>query len=214
MLLGLDFRAPEPRSGRAHAIRAAYAELKKPLGAGVTSSAILEGYAKPPRKCKGPAWTLHQAYAWETLSLGLVLAFAVLLREPSIAAATQRFRRALAAPARWPGLRAFDPTNAAAPLWVRGLLRRAVELDPGSLGLDPSPVHLARQFTHQRDVNGFLVGLLERHSRTKLGDAWVRSHHGKLSILATKKNLNLVPEPRKYRIDAFGQMLRDLKLPP
>jgi hypothetical protein len=212
VLLGLDFRAAEPRQGRARAIRAAYAELERPLGAGLASSTILEHHAARPRSTKGPGWLLHQAYAWEALSLGLVLGFAILLNERSLAAARQQFHRAFDAPAQWPGLRACDPADAAAPRWVRGLLRRAVALDPASLGLDAGPVYLARRLTHERDVNGFLTGLLERHTRAKLGDAWVRLHKGSLRVLAPKKNLNLVPEPRTYRIDAFGQMLRDLRL--
>lgn len=210
VLLGLDSRAAEPKTARRRAIRAAYKELSKGLSGGFTSNQILESYATIPKNAGQPAKLLHQALAWEALSLGLVLAFAMLLRGRAIAATGKRFRRALSGQARWPGLDEFDPTDESAALHVRGLLRRAIELDPQALGLDDAPVNLARRLVEHKDVDSFLLGLLERHEQVKLSEAWVVSNRGNLRIVATKKNLDLIAAPRTYRIDAFAQLLHDL----
>ena len=212
LLLGLDARTKEPKSARARTIRATYNELYKLLDAGVATSDILERYADVPKKPGTIASALHQAFVWEALSLGLVLAFAMVLRENSITIVAKKLREAQSAPTRWPGLHRFDPGDEAAARWVRGLLRRACDLEAGAPGLDPAPFRLARQFVHNRDVDSFLSGILERHRHAKLGEAWVIENRGKLRIIATKKNLDIVPRPRAYRIDAFAQLLRDLEM--
>lgn len=212
VLLGLDNRAAELESDRKRRIRATYKELRGRLNAGLTSNKILETFATIPNNASQPAKALHQAFAWEALSVGLVLAFAMLLRESKISLVARRFRKVLSAPARWPGLRVLDPTDDSAALYVRGLLRRANELDPIALGLDAHPVDLARQLVEHNEIDGFLSGLLECHQQAKVADAWIVRDGGNLRILATKKNLDLIAEPRTYRIDAFAQLLRDLRL--
>jgi hypothetical protein len=210
-LLGLDFRATVPKKQFAQTIRYTFIELRKPLCSGIASEQILEKYATVAQNSSGAARALHQAFVWECLSLGLVLAFAILLKETKIKVAAERFNDSFSKRARWPGIRDIDPAEDAAPLYVRALLQRAIALGPAALGLDPIPLDIARTLVTHKKVEAFLSSLLDHHRQVKLGEAWVVPQQGTLRVIANKKNLDLVSHPRTYRIDAFTQLLHDLR---
>jgi hypothetical protein len=214
LLFGLDFRKQPHDPSASARRRATFVELHRFLERGLSSTEILESYSENPNKASPQAYALHHAFAWETLSLGLTLAFAMVLERGSLRPIARRIRDALSGALRFPGLRSFAPSDEAAGEGVIALLRRAHRLRASALRLDPYPYALAERLVVKRDVDGFLSGLLERHRQTKPGDAWVANERGVLRVLAPKKNLDLLPRPRTYRLDAFAQLLRDLGLVP
>lgn len=214
LLLGLDFRKQPDEQSASVRRRATFLEIKRLLERGLSSSEILESYSDPSSKAPAPAHALHRAFAWETLSLGLTLAFAMILERGALRPIADRIRNALAGAPRFPGLQSIDPSDEAAADAVVALLRYARRLRTPALGLDPYPNGLAERLVVQRDVSGFLNGLVERHRQTKLGEAWVTYERGVLRVLTPKKNLDLLPRPRTYRLDAYAQLLRDLELVP
>jgi hypothetical protein len=210
-LWGLDRRVSEPEFWRAQRVRATYDEVEGYLYQRLPASAILEQYENRPKNIDGVRGTLHRAFAWEALSIGLLLAFAMLIERRATGTVAKELRRALSERCRWPGLVTFDPAAASARDVV-ALLRRAHRLDIGSLDLETRPVALGHLLYPKRDVASFIEALVDRHYTVKLADPWITVERDKVRVLATKKRLDLRPGPRSYRLDAFQSLLRDIHL--
>lgn len=213
-LLGLDFRAQTLSSSLAERRRRTFIEIRSLLAQHVSAPEILQAYDRIADQAKEAAQWLHRAFAWESLSLGLNLAFAMLLSENSMAPILKRFQHAVRGGSHWPGLQTFDPTDDAAAGKAFALLRKSHQLRIPALGLDPFPNALGERLVVNRDAEGFLDGLVERHQQVKLGDAWITLERGRLRVLTPKKNLDLEPGPRTYRLDAYAQLLHDIRLIP
>ena len=80
-LLGLDYRNQARLSVHAERRRSTYEIVRTPLSSGRSSADILESYKRVGPRPSDAKKYLHQAFAWEVLSLGLTLAFSMLLNE-------------------------------------------------------------------------------------------------------------------------------------
>lgn len=92
------------------------------------------------------------------------------------------------------------------------MLRTATAFDPASLELEREPFELAELLVKRRDAQRFLQQLVDRHRRAKGEAPWVTLLHDRIKVLAVKKNLPDAVRPRTYRLDAFKQLLLDLRL--
>jgi hypothetical protein len=212
LLLGLDFRASQSLDASSTRRRATYVELASLIEKGAIPTDILQRYAEVSTRASESAHALHRAFAWEVQSLGLTLAFAMLLDAGAIGPVSKRLGKALSAASTWHGLRVLAPADDGAAAQVVALLRRAHRFKLADLGLDRYPGMLVEQLVVKRDIKGFLIGVLERHRQSKLGEAWVALEGGELRVLTPKKNLDLQPRARTYRLDAFAQLTADLGL--
>jgi hypothetical protein len=221
-LLGLDFRANAPDNIDARRRRDTYVELERrwaEILAGDTSpGAVLTEYSQARRRPTPTVALLHRAFAWEAISLGLTTTFALLLQQArsgrtDLQRVVQSLHSARGSRASRGELAAIDldGDDGDAAKAVVAWLRKAQQLRPEMLGLERSAVGLVRMLAVDGNENGFVHGVLARHEEKKLGDAWIGCHNGKLRVLAPKKNLDLRPGPRTYRLDAFAQLLADLR---
>ena len=209
VLLGLDSRKHFRLSNRAERRRSTYEIVRKRLDAGDWSAEILERYRKVGPRPSDVAAVLHQAFAWEVLSLGLTLAFSMLLNELRTGPVVRSLRTALGAHPRRPSLDQLD-TDSMGAANVVALLREARRLRPDVLGLDPTPLRIGEILVLKRDPVGFLRSLVDRHRSAKPEDPWIALEGDRVRILAPNKNLAFLVRPRSYRLDAFAQLLRDL----
>jgi hypothetical protein len=150
------------------------------------------------------------------LSLGLVFAFARLLRSRTLSNAASELRAALG---RRPGVPHFESVELGedAADDAVALLREARHLHSGkvlqdALGTQGGKfVGIARSLVVDHDPKTFLRQLIEQHRVVKGGEAWVRLVGDRVEIIAKTKNLELHPAPRTYRLDAFMQFLIDMR---
>lgn len=210
--LGLDYRLANKIGSATQRRLATYDELHKYFAKDVSAPDILESYSYRPRSVSSPAMQLHRAFAWENLSLGLAQTFALLLEDRNVSRTATRMRRALRANARWPGLSAdtddADTRAEHAVAWIKRALKCGLE--NLRLDSDSEPLILADRLVTKRDALSYVESLLARHQRVKGGDPWIDVVRGQVRPRSMKKNLDLRLRARTYRLDAFGQMVRDL----
>jgi hypothetical protein len=207
--LGLDGRTslgPDSRPGRR---RATYDYLRSRGSHRLEALTLIGSHQRPPKRSSTVAHWLHVAYAWEVLSLGLALAFARLLRSRSISLVTRELRDELRSRPRVPRFEATTPGDQDARDVVAFLreARRVSEVLPAD-GI--RFVQIAQDLVVGKDPGKFLRRLVEQHGRAKGGDAWVQLAGDRIRIIARTKNLELRPAPRRYRLDAFTQVLADM----
>jgi len=208
-LLGLNYRKHSGLPIRAERRRATYKTVGKRLGGGAYSKDVLERYAQKGTRPTDVAATLHQAFAWEVLSLGLTLAFSMLLNEQRTGPVVRSLRAALSKRPRLPPLGPLDADDTGAANVV-ALLREATRLRCDVLGLDPGPLRIGEVLVIDHDPVGFLRRLVDRHRMVKPDEPWIALASDKVQVLAPKKSLAFQVRPRSYRLDAFAQLLRDL----
>lgn len=220
-LLGLDFRVRAPDNAYADRRRATYVELDRRwvgiANGEISPGAVLTTYAKARRPAPTASYLLHRAFVWEAISLGLTTTFAMLLSQarssrPDVQRVVGALKGARKCRASCEDLAPIDlDDNDTAAKAVVAWLRKARELEPEGLSLERNAIDIVNLLVREHDERRFVDALLERHASKKLGDAWIASHNGTLRITAPKKNLDLRPAPRTYRLDAFAQMLADLR---
>jgi len=214
-LIGLDGRQSSTRlSVAARYRRETYEEVKEVLNTENIAS-LLERYAIVKSGQSRVGGALHRAFVWELLSCGLLLAFKMLMTEQRKGPVVQAFKRSLTCRRQRPHLwdiGAPDPDIDECAKASVTLLRAAIKLDPKRLGLCDWPATLALQLLDKRDPDDFLEQLVARHCSAKPESPWARLAGEKVQILAPKKNLDLTVRPRTYRLDAFAQLLRDLRM--
>ncbi len=213
-LLGLDYRKQSRLSVRAERRRSTYETVHTPLRSSDSSADILERYAEVRPRWSDVEKHLHQAFAWEVLSLGLTLAFSMLLNEQRMGPVVRSLRAALSKRPRRPPLDQLSlrPDGASSGDHVVAFLREAMRLQLDALGLDPGPLRIAERLVQERDPVDLLHRLVDRHRMVKSDAPWISLAADKIQVLAPKKNLAFQVRPRSYRLDAFAQLLRDLRM--
>jgi hypothetical protein len=210
-LLGLDYRMQV--DGESKRRRATYEVVCHDLPHR-DSASILERHAQISSRPTDVSRALHRAFVWELLSCGLTLAFSWLLVTQRTTPIVTTLRRELSKRPRRQSLGPLSPSDPECGGQVVAFLRAALKLNPSKLDLDQGPIQLAARLIEDRDPPEFLRQLVACHRRAKLESPWVALVGNNVEILAPKKNLYLVIRPRTYRLDAFGQLLRDLGMLP
>jgi hypothetical protein len=209
MLLGLDYRKQAAIPLASNRRRATYEAVCRELEYG-DAAFVLEGFAQIGARPTAVAFELHRAFVWELLSCGLALAFSMLLakgrKSPVVSALRQELGRR---PRRLP-LRLFSASDPECSGHVVAMLRAAMNFNPLKLNLDPGPTRLAARLVDERDPDRFVQQLVERHHIAKPESPWIALAGNSVQVLAPKKSLVFAVRPRTYRLDAFGQLLRDL----
>ena len=207
-VLGLDKRNREP-IGPAARRRATCEELGRAM-IGTTAWDVIEEHARCGARSSDVAKALHRAYVWELLSLGLGLAFAMVMigRRPS--AVARKLRAALAGRPRPPELGVLEATEPDAATDVVALLRAALKLHPTKLDLEPGVVGIAERLIVHRAPNMFIEQLVARHRFAKPDGPWIALAGDKVDVLVPAKALATSVRARTYRLDAFEQILCDL----
>jgi hypothetical protein len=208
-LLGLDYR----NSGATGAMslrRATFEAIRETVASGKSTVSVLEEHDRLGNKPSDVAFTLHRAFVWELLTLGLGLAFSILLVEHRKRDVVSALRKALSGSPRRPALGAYDGGDPDAATYVVGFLRAALRLRPDKLGLDATAIALAQRLVRDRDPAAFLDHVVSRHRLVKLDGPWLGLKGDTVQVLAPKKALATLVRPRTYRLDAYGQILRDL----
>jgi hypothetical protein len=208
-LLGLDYRCP-PSSLTEHqeSRRNTFEHLWRTLSNG--SIAVLEDHLEVGSRPSTVARLLHKASVWELLSLGLGLSFSMLLAEGHVGPVARKLREALNRRPRRPALGELAANSDESAFQVVGLLRAAAQLRPVELGLDPGPSELSSILLQGRDAERFLSSLVDRHRVAKSDAPWIELVEQRVRKLAPTKAISLPIRPRAYRLDAYGQILRDL----
>lgn len=194
---------------------ATYRELRALLSRGHDAASILEHYVARPADHRTAATLLHKACAWETLSIGLTLAFSLLVQLEAISQTAHQIAKAMAGRPRWQGFVAQDADQTELASAVVSNLRKAVALDIPSLGLDHIPVRLAEILVNDRRPKEFLRALVKLHERVKPDEPWVRldkAANRVRPVASGTRKLDFRAEVRTYRIDAFRQLLTDAGL--
>ena len=206
--LGLDLRVKAPVG--AAALRRATADRLGAMDQNATATDVLERHAgSHPRG--DVAQLLHRAYVWELLSLGLGLAFTMLLCAERRSTVASKLRRALGRHPRCPTLGSLSGEAPEAAENVVALLRAAVKRRPVDLGLERSAVDLAHTLvTHKRPVE-FLDKIVQRHAAAKPDGPWIMLAGDAIKPLVLAKTLVTTVRPRTYRLDAFEQILWDVE---
>ena len=209
-LLGLDHRTSK-LTGPMSLRRATFeARSGKNIAAGNSTASVLEEHDRLGKNPSDVAVTLHRAFVWELLSLGLSLAFSILLVEQRKREVVRALRKALEGSPRRPPFGAYDGRTPDAATYVVGFLRAGLRLHPDELGLDATAIALARGLVRDRDPAAFLDRLVLRHRLVKPDGPWIGLKADTVQVLAPKKVLATLVRPRTYRLDAYGQILRDL----
>ncbi len=208
--LGLDGRSsPAPESMQALR-RATYEHLLR-TGEGAAET-VLKRHARVSQR-EGPVGRLfHTAYAWETVSVGLLLGFALLASKRHLSSVADALDGALA---RRPTIRSFDKSRivdsadfaSEAVALLRESMRLKDSLPPGF----EQHLRIAKFLVEDRNPRAFLKQLLDQHRLAKGGDAWLRLSGDRVEVLSVGKNLDFRPSPRSYRLDAYIRFLRDVK---
>ena len=221
-LLGLDLRTQchgnqESRRKTYEQIRNAFAKSSSHEAVHTT---ILWSYRAFPAR-EGVARHIHRAYAWETLSLGLSLAFAMILKErgKSMLPVVFALRRALRGRPRVPELDRLpngmlSPNDDRAAASVVALLREARRLNIRDLALDQGPHDIAACLVKQHTPEEFTRKLIRWHEQVKAGEAWVTLQKDRVKIQAPEKSRTFSVRTRTYRLDAFRQLVDDLGMLP
>lgn len=211
-LLGLSKR-PSPRGGTAAGWRLeTWQELESSLSDGLSPTAILERYRSLSTHPSRVACVLHKAWAWELLSTGLALAFAMLCApKAKRGRVEQGLRAALENRASTMGLRTIEARDERAGPAVVGWLRRGIAAKPEHLGLNPDVCAVAQRLVIDRSPRAFVDALLARHRCAKAGEPWIVAAGDQFSILnPTRVNASQDAGPRDYRLGAWRQLLVDL----
>jgi hypothetical protein len=205
-LLGLDYRRAE-LSVACLRRRATFEEVGRKLVHG--SASVLERYAAIARRPSDAATILHHAFVWELLWSGLALAFSMVLKERKLRPIARSLREALdQKPNRLPlGRLSADDEECARH--VVSLLRTARRLVRATT-LETWPQRLAEHLLIDRNPGEFLRQLVQRHRMAKADAPWIALSGDKVQDLVPSKTTGFDVVPRTYRLDAFGQLLRDL----
>ncbi len=170
--LGLDYRTKR-LSPAATLRRETYEVISRSPCNKQGALALLERFARVGKNAKGiPLW-LHYAFIWELLSLGLALAFAMLLAKGRITPVAQQLHDALNGHPKAPPLMEFSGADPDAGRHVVALLRASSKLRKQTLRLDPIPFELERKPIRDRDPAGFLEGIVLRHRLAKPDSPWI-----------------------------------------
>lgn len=206
--LGLDLRVKTPVG--AAALRRATADRLGQMDEEATATDVLERHAGS-RPHGAVAQLLHRAYVWELLSLGLGLAFAMLLCADRRSMVASKLRSALTRHPQCPPLGALSGEAPEAADNVVALLRAALKRRPADLGLQSSAVELARTLiTHKRPTE-FLDKVAQRHAAAKPDGPWITLVGDTIKTLVPAKAMVTGVKPRNYRLDAFEQILWDVE---
>ena len=206
--LGLDGRA-SLKPGSPQALRRATWEHLRSYST-LNGRNILQTHARLSAREGDVGRLLHLAYAWETVSVGLLSGLSLLVRKNRLSLAAKELKTALNRRPVIPRFdESFEPEDAADH--TVALLREAMKVQKTLLGRScECHLKIARLLVVDRDPRSFLRALVEQHRLAKGGEAWFRLLGDRVDVLATGKNLNFPRSPRSYRLDAYSQFLRDL----
>jgi hypothetical protein len=214
VLLGLDYRKQSALAVAPARRRATFEAVGQALGPDQDAASVLEQNAHIGRRPTDVAIALQRAFVWELLSCGLTLAFSMLLAEQRTRPIVRALKQELGRQPHRPALGPLSADHQDSAGDVVALLRAATHFQPEKLALDPWPGRLAARLVRERDPHGFLRELAERHRMAKPEGPWIALAADKVQILAPKKSLSFEVRPRTYRLDAFNQLLRDLRMIP
>lgn len=206
--LGLDGRASHAPESVLALRCATYAHLR--LTGADAAETVLKRHARISRRESSVGRLLHTAYAWETVSVGLLLGFKLLASERCVSSVAHALTGALA---RRPAIISFDRAVESSEFANEtvALLRESMRLKNSLPAGCEQHLGIARLLLEDRKPSAFLRQLMDRHRQAKGGDAWLRLNGDRVEVLATGKNLDFRPRPRSYRLDAYMQFLRDIK---
>ena len=210
-LLGLDFRTRYDLTRASELRRATYEAVWRDLERGGSLSS-LERHAILSARPSPVAMLLHRSLVWELLSCGLTLGLLRLIKARDVNPAAKELRNQLGLRPRCPALGQFEAEADKSPGQVVALLRAATSSDPVMLDLEVEPFSIASLLVKERKPHEFLRTLVERHHWAKADAPWVALMQDKVQVLAIKKNIPESITPRSYRLDAFRQLLVDLRL--
>jgi hypothetical protein len=206
--LGLDLRSsPEEGSPQARR-RATYQYLaRRPLAEART---LIQAHARPTSRAISVAVWLHTAYAWETLSLGLLCGLSLLVHaHRRLSLTSEGLKAALSGRRSVPTLDEELDRNEAADHCV-ALLREALRVRAALPASCAPYLELAQTLVTSREPAEFLRRVTDQHARAKGGVAWFRLDGDRVVVIATGKNLDFRLGARSYRLDAYTRFLRDL----
>jgi hypothetical protein len=170
---------------------------------------LLDHHARIRPSAGAVGQLLHLAYAWESLSLGLVSALSLLLRRRRLSTAAKDLKDALA---RRPSPPSFEDELApelAADHSV-AFLRESQRVHAVLPSTAAHHIKISRSLVAERDPVLFLTQLVEQHRLAKGGEAWFRLSGDRVAVLSPGKNLDFQPSARRYRLDAYAGFLHDL----
>lgn len=207
-ILGLHHRQVHDEAPMAHRRKATLEALRTRFAAADEAVGILERSARPSGGTV--AGLLHRAFIWEHLSLGLGLAFGRLLYARRLGAVAGELRVARKGRHRGAALDRRSGEGEDAARFVVAHLRTAVKLNAPSLGLDPRPFEVAAYLVRDASPRRFLDAVYGLHVDAKPDGPWIRLAGDRVHVLATAKQDAVVVAPRSYRLDAFGQLCREV----
>jgi hypothetical protein len=214
--LASDDRSEPARRG------AAERELRHLFDGGLRLSRVLARYEA--RADRDPSFTvsaLREAAVWERLSVGLHATFLLWLDRIRTPASTKKLlaaarRKRAVTPRVFAAIAIEDHTAIEAIQSVRRALalRDRLEARGGLPHCEPSAFELGEALVGTTNLDEVMTRLEERHSEAKGDDAWIRPV-GRGRELARDADDKWEPPKTAtlhgYRLNAFGQILADLR---
>lgn len=188
--------------------RSETASVTRPLfWRGLGALEVLEHFREPQLGRGRVPQLLHQAFAWELISLGLGQAFRLLIDERSVSATVRALRAEMRSRTR---RRHLSEDGSAARASLVANLRKGISLAPDQPAWDRH-LEVARTLVANGDPLSFILDVVRLHRDAKPEGAWVHlDPQGRLHELVPAKAAAYAPGPRGYRLDAFKQILSDL----
>jgi hypothetical protein len=205
--LGLDRRASHADGSAQARRRATHQYLER--ASTPEARSLLQAHARLSARSGRVGMLLHTAYAWETLSIGLLCGLSLLVQRRRLSVATKDLKEALSRRPPVPDLSDdLDPASAAEHSVA--LLREALRVHVALPASCKVHVELARALVTARDPAEFLRRVVDQHRLSKGGDAWFQLVGDRVETLAPGKNLDFRLGARSYRLDAYVRFLRDV----
>lgn len=200
---------------------AAERELRHLFDGGLRLSRVLKRYEATDRNPSFTVNALREAAVWERLSVGLNATFLLWLDRIRTPAATKKLladarRKRAVTPRAFAAIPIGDDAAVEAIQSVRRALALRDRLDKrgGLSHCDPSAFELGEALVGTTNLDEVLTRLEARHVKAKGDDAWIRSV-GRRHELARDADDKWEPPKTAtlhgYRLDAFGQILADLR---
>lgn len=209
VLLGLDYRKQGTLSSSSTRRRNTF-EAISALIAKDRDINLLEQFKIPVGPGVGVRFDLHRAFVWELISSGLLLAFAMLVKNKKTSAVTTSLK--ISPGAKRPVLSPMSGHDDEAGKNVVALLRAGMKLTTSEMAFDPAVIRLCSHLVTHRAPDQFVEALIARHSVVKADGPWLALSKGTIRPLVHAKLQNLAVRPRSYRLNAYAQLLTDLRM--
>jgi hypothetical protein len=221
--LGVRQKGKPPSDDRSDQARrgAAERELRQLFAGELHLSSVLKRYEATDRDPSFTVSALREAAVWERLSVGLNATFLLWLDRIRTPAATKKLladarRKRAVTPRAFAAIPIGDDAAVEAIQSVRRALALRDRLDKrgGLSHCDPSAFELGEALVGTINLDEVLTRLEARHVKAKGDDAWIRSV-GRRREMARDADDKWEPPKTAtlhgYRLDAFGQILADLR---